>query len=71
MNTTAHTFKRRDSLKTIGPPVFMVGWPALSFGEDFPERALQVYIPTRAGGGADRNFRSFSSVLEESFRCRF
>jgi len=30
--------------------------------EDFPERPLQVYIPTRAGGGADRNFRSFAGV---------
>ncbi len=29
---------------------------------DFPERPLQVYIPTRAGGGADRNFRSFAGV---------
>lgn len=29
---------------------------------EFPERTLQVYIPTRAGGGADRNFRSFSGV---------
>lgn len=31
-------------------------------GADFPERPLQVYIPTRAGGGADRNFRSFAGV---------
>ncbi len=32
---------------------------------DFPERSLQVYIPTRAGGGADRNFRSFSGVWKD------
>lgn len=32
---------------------------------DFPERPMQVYIPTRAGGGADRNFRSFAGVWKE------
>ena len=32
---------------------------------DFPERPLQVYIPTRAGGGADRNFRSFAGVWKD------
>ncbi len=36
--------------------------PKISNAADFPERALQVYIPTRAGGGADRNFRSFAGV---------
>ena len=36
--------------------------PTSLFADDFPARALQVYIPTRAGGGADRNFRSFAGV---------
>lgn len=33
-----------------------------SRADEFPQRPLQVYIPTRAGGGADRNFRSFAGV---------
>jgi hypothetical protein len=28
----------------------------------FPERAMRGFIPTRAGGGADRNFRAFAGV---------
>jgi putative tricarboxylic transport membrane protein len=28
----------------------------------FPERKMQVYIPTRAGGGADRILRAFGGV---------
>lgn len=36
--------------------------PTVASAADFPERPMQVYIPTRAGGGADRNFRSFAGV---------
>ncbi|MCZ7599824.1 MAG: tripartite tricarboxylate transporter substrate-binding protein [Gammaproteobacteria bacterium] len=36
--------------------------PRSLFAQDFPERTIQVYIPTRAGGGADRNFRDFAGV---------
>ena len=37
-------------------------WPHLGHAATFPERPMQVYIPTRAGGGADRNFRTFAGV---------
>ncbi|MFQ5623537.1 MAG: tripartite tricarboxylate transporter substrate-binding protein [Paracoccaceae bacterium] len=36
--------------------------PSASRAAGFPERTMQVYIPTRAGGGADRNFRAFGGV---------
>jgi len=48
-----------------------LGWSRTSRGEDFPQRTMQVYIPTRAGGGADRNFRSFSGVWKNHLGAEF
>lgn len=45
--------------------------PSMGHAADFPERAMQVYIPTRAGGGADRNFRSFSGVWKNHLNAEF
>jgi putative tricarboxylic transport membrane protein len=42
-----------------------------AFGADFPERPMQVYVPTAAGGGADRNFRSFASVWKDTLPGEF
>jgi len=47
------------------------GWPTVGFGAGFPERAMQVFIPTRAGGGADRNFRSFAGVWKKHLNAEF
>ena len=33
-----------------------------AFGAGFPERNFNIYVPTREGGGADRNMRAFSAV---------
>jgi len=46
-------------------------WPATGRGAGFPERALQIYIPTRAGGGADRNFRTFAGVWKTHLKAEF
>lgn len=46
-------------------------WPHLSLGATFPERKMQVYIPTRAGGGADRNFRTFAGVWKNHLSADF
>lgn len=42
-----------------------------AIGADFPERPMQVYVPTAAGGGADRNFRSFASVWKDTLPGEF
>jgi tripartite-type tricarboxylate transporter receptor subunit TctC len=69
-----NTLKRRDfltlsaALTTAG---FTAGWPQLGRAADFPERNMQVYIPTRAGGGADRNFRSFAGVWKNHLGAEF
>jgi tripartite-type tricarboxylate transporter receptor subunit TctC len=45
--------------------------PNLLRAADFPERNLSVYIPTAEGGGADRNFRAFTSVWKEKLGVDF
>jgi putative tricarboxylic transport membrane protein len=61
---------RRNFLKLSAAGLAM-GLPALSFGAEFPSRTMEVYIPTRAGGGADRNFRSFASVWKNHLGGEF
>jgi tripartite-type tricarboxylate transporter receptor subunit TctC len=61
---------RRDFLK-ISAAGLAMGLPSLSFGASFPSRTMEVYIPTRAGGGADRNFRAFSSVWTDQLGGEF
>lgn len=36
-----------------------------TFAADFPEKNLDIYVPTRAGGGADRNLRVFAGVWKK------
>ena len=42
-----------------------------AFGAGFPERNIQVYVPTREGGGADRNLRAFSEVWKKYLNTNF
>lgn len=37
----------------------------------FPERNINVIIPTREGGGADRNFRAFSGTWSKYLKTNF
>ncbi len=37
----------------------------------YPDGNIEVYIPTREGGGADRNFRAFSSVWKTKLGTEF
>ena len=53
---------RRSFLRRSAGALALGALPTLGRAADFPERDLQVYIPTAAGGGADRNFRSFAKV---------
>lgn len=63
---TIRSISRRDVLKTTaaiaGAAGFSVGPIGAAFGQSFPERNFNVYVPTREGGGADRNLRAFSGV---------
>ncbi len=42
-----------------------------AFGASFPERNMQVYVPTREGGGADRNQRAFAGVWKKYLNTEF
>ena len=58
---------RREFLQATSLTLGAMATGALSLGgralaADFPERTIDVVIPTREGGGADRLFRAFSSV---------
>ena len=61
---------RRHFLKLSAAGLAM-GLPIPSFGDSFPSRTIEVYIPTRAGGGADRNFRSFAGVWKNHLGGNF
>ena len=61
---------RREFLKLTAAGLAL-GLPTLGFGADFPTRTMKVYIPTRAGGGADRNFRSFAGVWKNHLGGEF
>ena len=37
----------------------------------FPERNINVIIPTAEGGGADRNFRAFSGTWKKYLKAKF
>lgn len=37
----------------------------------YPDRNIKVIIPTREGGGADRNFRAFSGIWKNYLNTKF
>ena len=50
---------RRGFLRTGAAAGAMVlGAPHIARASTYPERNIEVYIPTAEGGGADRNFRA-------------
>lgn len=63
---TTGPISRRNLLKTTaalaGAAGLSVGPMATAFGQSFPSQNFNVYVPTREGGGADRNLRAFSGV---------
>lgn len=45
--------------------------PTILRAQSYPERNIDVIIPTAEGGGADRNFRAFASVWSEKLNAEF
>ncbi|MDA0241093.1 MAG: tripartite tricarboxylate transporter substrate-binding protein [Proteobacteria bacterium] len=66
---------RRSMLVGTGAAVGAAAATSLPFGEafaaNFPARNIQVAIPTRAGGGADRLFRATSGVWKKYINTNF
>ena len=69
--TTNATLARRRFLKYSVAGLAASGFSANTMAADFPERALQIYIPTAAGGGADRIFRNFGGVWKDELPGEF
>lgn len=62
---------RRNFLKLTAAGIAATSLPRVNFAAEFPDRPMQVYVPTAAGGGADRNFRSFASVWKDHLPGEF
>ncbi|MFB3061251.1 MAG: hypothetical protein ACE10C_07770, partial [Candidatus Binatia bacterium] len=41
------------------------------FAAEFPSRDINVVVPTREGGGADRNLRAFTGVWKKYLKANF
>lgn len=68
-------FSRRDILKGTGTALgasalTMLPWQA-ALAAGYPDQNIQVYVPTRAGGGADRNLRAFTGVWKNYLNTNF
>ncbi len=61
----------RGSLATASVAGFSVSSGSSAFGAAFPERNIKVYVPTREGGGADRNLRAFTGVWKKYLKSNF
>jgi len=75
MKKSSSGISRRTFIKGS---VAAVGIGALStlplgnaFGDDFPAHKIGIVVPTRAGGGADRNLRAFTSVWKKYLKTDF
>ncbi len=69
---TKTPINRRRFLQTsAATSVAALAMPGIVRAADFPERNISVIIPTREGGGADRNFRAFTSVWKTKLGVDF
>ena len=60
-----NNYDRRNFLRISAAGLAAMGFPSPGSAAGFPERNIKVFIPTRAGGGADRNFRNFGGVWKK------
>ena len=61
----------RDSAAVAGAAGLAASPLAPAFAQAFPSRNINVYVPTREGGGADQNLRAFTSVWKKYLNTNF
>ncbi len=61
----------RSSAAVAGASALAASPLGSAFAETFPSRNINVYVPTREGGGADRNLRAFTSVWKNYLKTEF
>lgn len=70
--TKKSTLSRRRFLGTgVAATSFALTAPQTARAAGYPERNISVIIPTREGGGADRNFRAFTSIWKTKLGTDF
>lgn len=63
---------RRNFLRVgVAASAITVAAPYVARAASYPESNIKVFIPTREGGGADRNFRAFSSIWKTKLGTDF
>jgi len=63
---------RRGFLKSAAAAGLGAMMPApWAFAATFPSHNINVYVPTREGGGADRNLRAFTGVWKNYLKTNF
>ena len=61
----------RSSAAVAGASALAASPLGSAFAETFPSRNINVFVPTREGGGADRNLRAFTSVWKNYLKTEF
>lgn len=56
---------------TLAGAAIVAGRSPLASGAGYPDRNIDVIVPTREGGGADRNLRAFTSVWKNYLDTNF
>ena len=63
--------RRRFLQTSAAAGTLALATPGIVRAAGYPEGNIEVYIPTREGGGADRNFRAFSGVWKTKLGIDF
>lgn len=75
MSDYEFTFDRRGLLKGSAAALGTAALTSAPFSSllaaGYPDHNIKVYVPTRAGGGADRNLRAFTSVWKNYLKTNF
>ena len=61
----------QGSVATAGVGALTLSPFGPAFASKFPHRNIKVYVPTREGGGADRNLRAFTSIWKNYLGVNF
>jgi len=70
--TNETNLSRRRFLGTgVAASGIVLASPRIARAAGYPDRNIEVIIPTREGGGADRNFRAFSSIWKTKLGTDF
>ena len=71
MSKTSNLSRRKFLGTSAAASGMMLAAPNTAMAADYPDRNISIIIPTREGGGADRNFRAFSSIWKTKLGADF